>query len=220
MWDLHSLTRDWTHIPCIGRWNLNPWTTWDILQPHLTDQTQSLSYLLKDRLHLNPMFHFFSGFHTSSPCGYTHSCLLKKLCKENRYLHLSMHAKPLQSCPTLCDLMDYGPPGSSVRGISQARILEWVAISFSRGSSRPKDRTHVSYVSCVDKQIFFFLPLVPPGKPIYTQFSLNIQPSPRTWLTPKRLILFGDHVCLRRKMSPVPLHRGYLFWLEELRQTC
>ena len=59
MWGLSSLTRDWTSIPCIGRWNLNPWTTWDILQPHLTDQTQSLSYLLKDRLHLNPRFHYF-----------------------------------------------------------------------------------------------------------------------------------------------------------------
>ena len=40
-----------------------------------------------------------------------------------------------QSCPTLCDLMDYSPPGSSVHGISQARILEWVASSFSRESS-------------------------------------------------------------------------------------
>ena len=155
MWDLKSLTRDWICIPCIGRWNLNPWTTWDILQPHLTDQTQSLSYLLKDRWHLNPMFHFFSGFHTSSPCGYTHSCLLKKLCKENHYLHLCMHAKQLQSCPTLCDVMDYGPPGSSVHGISQARILEWVAMSSSRGSSRPRDRTHVSYVSCVGRQVLY-----------------------------------------------------------------
>ena len=45
-----------------------------------------------------------------------------------------------QSCPTLCDPMDYSPPGSSVRGILQARILEWVAISFSRGSSQPRDR--------------------------------------------------------------------------------
>ena len=43
------------------------------------------------------------------------------------------------SCPTLCDPMDCSPPGSSVHGISQARILEWVAISFSRGSSRPRD---------------------------------------------------------------------------------
>ena len=41
-----------------------------------------------------------------------------------------------QSCPTLCDPMDYSPPGSSVHGILQARILEWVAISYSRGSSQ------------------------------------------------------------------------------------
>ena len=45
----------------------------------------------------------------------------------------------IQSCPTLCDTMDGRPPGSSVHRILQARILEWVAISFSRGSSRPKD---------------------------------------------------------------------------------
>ena len=44
-----------------------------------------------------------------------------------------------QSCPTLCDPMDCSPEGSSVHGVLQARILEWVAISFSRGSSRPRD---------------------------------------------------------------------------------
>ena len=44
-------------------------------------------------------------------------------------------AKLLQSCPTLCDPIDGSPPGSPVPGILQARILEWVAISFSRGSS-------------------------------------------------------------------------------------
>ena len=43
----------------------------------------------------------------------------------------------IQSCPILCDPMDCSPPGSSIHGISQARILEWVAISFSRGSSSP-----------------------------------------------------------------------------------
>ena len=48
-------------------------------------------------------------------------------------LDACMHAKSLQSCPTLCDPMDCSPPGSSVHGILQARILEWVAISFSRG---------------------------------------------------------------------------------------
>ena len=51
-----------------------------------------------------------------------------------------------QSCPTLCDPMDCSPPGSSVHGILQARILEWVAISFSRGSSRPRDWTQVSRI--------------------------------------------------------------------------
>ena len=49
-----------------------------------------------------------------------------------------------QSCPTLCDPMDCSPPGSSVHGIFQARVLEWVAISFSRRSSRPRNRTQVS----------------------------------------------------------------------------
>ena len=47
----------------------------------------------------------------------------------------------------LCDPMDCSPPGSSVHRISQARILDWVAISFSRGSSRPRDRTQVSHIS-------------------------------------------------------------------------
>ena len=41
--------------------------------------------------------------------------------------------------PALCDPMNYSPPSSSIHGISQARILEWVAISFSRGSSQPRD---------------------------------------------------------------------------------
>ena len=48
-----------------------------------------------------------------------------------------------QSCLTLCDLMNHRPPGSSVHGISQAKILKWVVISFSRGSSWPRDQTHV-----------------------------------------------------------------------------
>ena len=55
-------------------------------------------------------------------------------------------AKSLQSCPTLCDPRDGSPPGSPVPGILQARILEWVAISFSRGSSWSRDRTQVSRI--------------------------------------------------------------------------
>ena len=54
------------------------------------------------------------------------------------------------SCVWLCDPIDGSPPGSSVHGILQARILEWVAMASSRGSSQPRDRNYVSYVSCID----------------------------------------------------------------------
>ena len=60
-----------------------------------------------------------------------------------------------QSCLTLCDPVDCSPPGFSVHGIPQARILEWVAISFSRGYFPPKDRTRVCCVSCTGRQIVF-----------------------------------------------------------------
>ena len=52
-----------------------------------------------------------------------------------------------QSCPTPCNPVDYSPSGSSVLGILQARILEWVAIPFSRGSSQSRDRTWVSWIA-------------------------------------------------------------------------
>ena len=58
-----------------------------------------------------------------------------------------------QSCPTLCDPSDCSPPNSSVYGIFQARVLEWVAISYSRGSSRPRDWTRISCVSCAGRWI-------------------------------------------------------------------
>ena len=64
-----------------------------------------------------------------------------------------MRAKPLQLRLTLCDPMDYSPPGSSVHGILQARTLEWVAIPLSRGYSRPRDPTRVSYVSLTGRQV-------------------------------------------------------------------
>ena len=53
-----------------------------------------------------------------------------------------MHAKSHQSCPPLCNCMDCSPPGSSVHGILQARILEWVDIFFSRGSSQPTQESN------------------------------------------------------------------------------
>ena len=58
-------------------------------------------------------------------------------------------------CLTLCNPMDCGPPGSSVHEISQARILKWVAISYSRGSSRPRDRR--TQVSSIGRRIPYHL---------------------------------------------------------------
>ena len=60
-----------------------------------------------------------------------------------------------KSCPTFCDLMSCSLPGSSIHEISQARILEWVAISSCRVSSRPRDGTWVSSVSCTGRQILY-----------------------------------------------------------------
>ena len=68
-----------------------------------------------------------------------------------RWMHACMRAQSLHSCPTLCNTMDSSPSGSSVRGTLRAKILEWVAIPSSRGSSQPRDQTQVSYVSCVGR---------------------------------------------------------------------
>ena len=78
--------------------------------------------------------------------------------------HISLHftltiacvgAKSFQSCPTLCHPRDCSPPRPSVHGILQARILEWVTMPSSRGSSRPRDRTQISYISCFDRQFLY-----------------------------------------------------------------
>ena len=104
----------------------------------------------------------------------------------SRFLHLSclliplcMCAKSLQSCLTLCDPMDHSLPGSSVHGILQARILQWVAIPTSRGSLRPRDWTRISYIYLHWQA--GFLPLVQPGKPVipltYLQFTMKFYAS-------------------------------------------
>ena len=69
--------------------------------------------------------------------------------------HMCVHAKFLQSRWPLCNPMDGSPPGSSVHGILQARILDWIATPFSRESSWPRDLTCVSYVSCIGKQVLY-----------------------------------------------------------------
>ena len=67
---------------------------------------------------------------------------LRKLVYLSGLLQWEVKVKVTQLCPTLCDPMDY-----TVHGIVQARILEWVAFPFSRGSSQPRNRTHVSHIA-------------------------------------------------------------------------
>ena len=85
--------------------------------------------------------------------------------------HVCMCAKSLQSYLILCDPVDCSPPGSSVHGILQGRILEWVAMTSSKESSQPRDRTRVSLLHWQAGS----LPLSPPGKPImwYTNCFIN-----------------------------------------------
>ena len=70
----------------------------------------------------------------------------KKLTRSLVSKALESASEVTRSCPTLCDPVGCSLPSSSVHGILQARILEWVAISFSRGSSQPRDRTRVSHI--------------------------------------------------------------------------
>ena len=84
-----------------------------------------------------------------------------------------VRAQSLQLCLILCNPRDRSPHGSSVHGILQARILEWIAISFSKGSSQPRDHTHVS---CISDGLFTTEPL---GKPLipsilYTFYLRNL----------------------------------------------
>ena len=64
-------------------------------------------------------------------------------------------AKSFQSCPALCSPMDCSPTGSSVHGILQARILEWLAMPSSRGSSQSRDRTWLFYISCIGRLVLY-----------------------------------------------------------------
>ena len=90
----------------------------------------------------------------------------------------------LQSCLTLCHPMDCSLPGSPIRGIFQARILEWVGISPSKGSCQPRDWTHIS---CTASRFFTGEPW---GKPI------GIHISPLFWIS--------FHLCHHRATSRVP----------------
>ena len=85
---------------------------------------------------------------------------IKETLPDGLYVSVCLYVLIPQSCPTLCDAKDCSPPASLVHEISQARILEWAAIPFCRGSSQPRDRIQVS---CIAGKYSF--PSESPGKP-------------------------------------------------------
>ena len=99
-------------------------------------------------------------------------------------------------CPILCDPMDCSPPGSSVHGISQARIPEWLAIPFSRGIFPTQGSNHVSCVSCTGRQILY---------------HLATREAAFTFLLPLK---YTGHLCLRAfalaSPSPIVIFSIYL----------
>ena len=89
-------------------------------------------------------------------------------------VHACVRAKSLHSCPSLCDPVECSLPGSSVQGIHQARKLEWVAMPSSRGSSLPRDGTHISYISCIGRWVLYhWCHLGSPKHTFYSQAVLS-----------------------------------------------
>ena len=118
----------------------------------------------------------------------------------------------VQSCPTLCNRMDYNLPGSSVHGILQARILEWVAVSFSKGSSCPRDQTQLSCLAGDS------LSLSHQGSPLSTYYVYGVL----YVICPHRspLGMYTTHVWmweLDYKESWVP--KNWCFWIVVLKKT-
>ena len=110
------------------------------------------------------LFHFVLFAQSGSPFAFVwcfptmrfRLCILTDyIYNENILCSIWVPAKLLQFCLTVCNPLDCNLPGSSVHGLFQARILEWVAIFYSRGSSWPRDQTHVSCISCIDRQILY-----------------------------------------------------------------
>ena len=121
-----------------------------------------------------------------------------------------------QSSLTLCNPVNYSPPGSSTHGILQARILEWVAIPFSRGSSRPGNQT---WISCTADRFFTTEPV---GKP-NSQATLGhfcwlmlVRSGDQNYASRKSVLRSYDSISNKRSQnitsSPTVFHHSYILW--------
>ena len=123
-----------------------------------------------------------------------------------------------QSCPTLCNPMDCSPPGSSVHEIFQARILEWVAISFSRESSHPRDRTRVS---CTAGRFFYWLSYFSfIWASLIVQLGKNLPVIQETTLRSLWIDSWVRKICWRRDRLPTPVFLDFLCGSAGKESTC
>ena len=117
-----SQTRNWTQVSCIAGRVLTSWVTKEGMQC-FTNPRVLPGFLCRKVLTTSTTY----ATYLLPPLPLCKMCSLARCCC----------CLVTKSCPTLCDPMDCSPPGSSIHGIPQARVLEWVAISFSRGSAWP-----------------------------------------------------------------------------------
>jgi len=102
----------------------------------------SLALCLSFSISLSLSLYIYIYIHT-----HIHTCIYRQWFVIHIYMKVKVKVFVIQSCPTLCDPTDCSLPDSSVHGFLQARILEWVAIPFSRGSSWPRNQTQVSWIA-------------------------------------------------------------------------
>ena len=141
----------------------------------------------------------FSRVHSFSSCilRLQEERAIRSFSKERVHRYVCVCAKSHQSCPTLCNHTDCSPPGSSVHGILQAGIPEWVVVLFSRGSSWPRDQTQVS---CIAGKFFTTEPLEEP-RYVYREAY--------RWISPSWALFSWEG------LSPKQLRRKSLFYLPQ-----
>ena len=149
MWDLSYLSRDWTRTPCTGRWSFNHWTSREV--PILGDSSLYLMLLWNPSLTL-----IINSRAAVLGNAYQALCVERSMSSWESHLSLSWLSEVAQSRPTLWDPMDCNLLGSSVHGIFQPRVLEWVAIFFRDPEIKAR-----SLALQADA-----LPSEPPGKPL------------------------------------------------------
>ena len=155
-----SWTRDRTGVPCTSRQILHHWITREVPN-YILSSFQSQTLITRLLLLLDYIIQLVHG-----PAA---------LVSSGRLMHACSVAR---SYLTLCNPMGCNPPGSSVHGIFHARILEWVAIFSSRGSSPPRNQEPTSLESPALAGRFF--PPAPPGKPGRLIGMQNFQARPRS----------------------------------------